>query len=185
MFEVYCATSPSGKRYVGLTSRGEAFRWAEHRGAARSGSDLPLYKAIRKYGAQAFRRTILERMTTEAGAKRAEQLWIKELGTFAPGGYNLTAGGDGMLGHVHTPEARAKISAAQVGRVHPMLGYQHTPETRARMSAVWTPGKRAAMSARMKPIAQARPPRPCTPETRAKMSLAQKARRAAERKKTP
>jgi hypothetical protein len=88
------------------------------------------YRAIRKYGPESFTLEILERMTTEAGAKRAEQLWIAELGTFGTGGYNLAHGGDGNLGHTYAPtaETRARMSAAHVG-------LKPSPETRARMSA--------------------------------------------------
>jgi group I intron endonuclease len=127
MFEVYRLTSPSGKRYVGFTSQGSNRRWRKHVWDAENDSELPLHNAIRKHGPKSFTRTLLERMTTEAGAKRAEQLWIKELGTFGPGGYNLTAGGDGTLGYVVSAETRAKIGRANTGR-------SHSDETRAKMS---------------------------------------------------
>ncbi len=135
MFEVYCATSPSGKHYVGYTSRGAEARWVEHVQEAAAGCPLPFRRAIRKYGAGAFQRRLLERMTTEAGAHRAERLWIKELGAFGPRGYNATAGGEGMLGLVHSVEAREKMSRARVGRTSPMRGKTQSVEARAKISA--------------------------------------------------
>ena len=135
MLEVYCATSPSGKRYVGFTSRGVRKRWAEHVREAHRGGAAPLHRAIRKYGGRAFTRALLERMATEAGAKRAEQLWIAELGTYGAAGYNSTLGGEGALGHRHSPEVRAKITAAQIGRPSGMLGKTHSAEARMKISA--------------------------------------------------
>lgn len=117
MFEVYLHTSPAGKGYVGQTVSGKK-RWREHLCAARSGDPRPLYRAIRKYGAKDFRTTLLERVTTEAAAHLAERLWIKELGTFAPGGYNLTLGGEGTVGRSVplSAEHKAKLSAILKGR---------------------------------------------------------------------
>jgi group I intron endonuclease len=116
-FEVYRHTSPSGKSYVGWTGHGTAARWREHVKAAVEGSPFPLHRAIRKHGADAFSHETLEVMTTEAGAKRAEQLWIAELGTFGATGYNATRGGDGTKGRTyrHSPETRAKIAASSRG----------------------------------------------------------------------
>jgi group I intron endonuclease len=201
--EVYCVTSPSGKRYVGQTARGFAQRWAEHKMAARSGNPAPLYRALRKYGAEKFSTALLERMSTEAGAKRAERLWVRELGTFGPRGYNSTAGGEGTLGHRHTPETRAKITAAQIGRPSGMLGKKASaetrakqaaantgnaptrgrtgvpasPESRAKASASWTPEMRAAMSARMRERQLGHSP---DQETREKMRLAKLGRTLSE-----
>ena len=45
-----------------------------------------------------------------------EMFWIKELDTFEGDGYNLTAGGGGFLGGIHTEEAKRKISEAGKGR---------------------------------------------------------------------
>ena len=179
MFEVYCATSPSGKRYVGVTARGEKLRWSEHAQAARSGSPLPLHRAIRKYGARAFQRTLLERMSTEAGAHHAERLWIAELGTYGRGGYNSTAGGEGTLGRVLSAESRARISVAHTGRVRSAearanmsagrKGLVPTLETKAKMSAAQTARRRAPVSADFR----ARMAALWTPERRAIMSATQ------------
>jgi group I intron endonuclease len=177
MFEVYCLTSPSGKRYVGFTSAGADQRWAAHVRDAKSDSDFPLHRAIRKYGPESFTRTLLERMTTEAGAKRAEQLWIKELGTFV-GGYNATLGGDGNTGWIPSAETRARMSESQRGR-------KHSPETRAKMAeskrgvvfsqdtcakiSKATRGKKRSLEACAK-IGDAKRGTKHSPETRARMS---------------
>jgi group I intron endonuclease len=184
MFEVYCLTSPSGKQYVGFTSRGVDKRWAAHvqdakRRNAKDAKNGPLQIAIRKYGPESFTRSLLERMTTEAGAKRAEQLWIKELGTFGRGGYNATLGGEGALGWAPSEETCAKISKAHSGKVLSLehrakiskggLGKKRSPETCARM----------AEAARRRTSNRAH-----SPETRAKISQANIARWAQRKLET-
>jgi len=173
MFEVYCIASLSGKRYVGLTSKDADWRWSLHVKSAKRGSKLPLHCAIRKYGPESFTRSLLERMTTEAGAKRAEQLWIKELGTFGRGGYNATLGGEGAQGYVHSPEARVKMSAPKSAQARARMSkakLNMSAETRAKMADVaskrsFTPERRAKMAASASGKAH-------SPETRAKMSAA-------------
>lgn len=156
MFTVYCPTSPSGKRYVGVTRLSAAKRWTQHTLAASRGDRCPLHYAIRKHGADNFTHEVLERMTTEAGAKRAEQLWIAQLGTFGSGGYNATLGGDGMRAWVPSSETRERVSAAQKiahakdpARRSAFLRYVTGPRSsvhRARISAAHL--KRSALTPR-------------------------------------
>lgn len=86
-------------------------------------------------------------------------------------------------GSKHTPESRAKMSAAKRGKA-PFAGKRHSPESKAKMSAYRTGRKRP----RKKPltpehrarIAAALAGRTLSDETRAKMSAAQRRRRARE-----
>jgi hypothetical protein len=48
--------------------------------------------------------------------------------------HNHTDGGDGVSGHSHSEETKARIGNASRGNKH-ALGYRHSPETKARMSA--------------------------------------------------
>lgn len=144
-----------------MTSRTMKLRWHGHTSDARKGKDGVFWRAIRKYGPEMFTHELLERMSTEAGAKLAERLWIERLGTQVPNGYNMTPGGDartrGMSGRKHSPETIAKMKARAAGRdlsaLHAArrgakastetlakmraakLGTKHSLETRARMSA--------------------------------------------------
>ena len=191
MFEVYCLTSPSGGSYIGFTSRGADKRWSQHVREANKGSKLPLHRAIRKYGPESFTRSLLERMTTEVGAKRAEQLWIKELGTFGSDGYNLTAGGEGVIGYIHSPEecarraeagrgrkhapeARAKMSKSRLGNKN-CLGREHSPESRAKISASKI-GKKHSPESRAN-MSKSRLGKKHSPETRAKIGESQLGRK--------
>lgn len=149
MFEVYMHTSPSGKSYIGWTSRGTATRWKKHVWDALKGaSRFPLHCAIRRYGPEKFSTTLLERVSSEKAALLAESLWVRELGTFVPNGYNATMGGGGVVGRKLSAETLKKMSAAMTGK---KLG-PHSAQTKAKMSAsakgrVHTPEARAKMSA--------------------------------------
>lgn len=201
MIDVYCHTAPNGHRYVGLSARGIEVRWREHVRAANRGSAHVFHRAIRKYGSGAFAHELLERMTTEAGAKRAEQLWIERLGSQTPDGYNVSSGGESSAGAArtpetrallavkcrgwrHTPEARAKIADAQRGKPSGMRGRKHSAETRAKISAslagnaptLGMSGRRHSPETREKMRASCVRRAPVSQETRAKMSEAARRR---------
>ena len=110
----------------------------------------------------------LKQNLTEAEAFRHEIYMIvvfgrKDLGTGIL--HNRTDGGDGASGLIHTPEHRAKISAARKGKTL-------SPETKEKMSAAKkgiprSPETKEKMSAANKG-------KTLSPETRAKLSAANK-----------
>lgn len=71
---MYCLTSPSGKKYVGLTKHSAEARFKKHTKCAFSRvQDCPkLYRAIRKYGKQHFVVETLQSCETLAQAQLAE-----------------------------------------------------------------------------------------------------------------
>jgi len=156
-FDVYSITHrATGREYIGVTSRGVERRWKEHRQGART--DMPIARAIAKYGADAFDYVKEATLPTFQEMLIAERIAI----AFNRPAFNLTAGGDGALGAVRTPEQRAKLSAAAKARgVHPGLlaaavkantGRKHSEETKAKIGAAnlgqrRTPEQRARMSA--------------------------------------
>ena len=86
------------KKYVGITSCPLAKRWREHKSAANTGVDRPLYRAMRKYGIEAF---IIEKIAEAENENELKQLeidFIEALETYLPKGkgYNLTTGGEGV-----------------------------------------------------------------------------------------
>jgi group I intron endonuclease len=195
MICVYCLTSPSGKRYVGVTSQGLGRRWAVHCSDARRGSKVPLHRAIRKYGAAGFHQELIARASDMSSAFVLERHWIVRLGTASGGGYNATFGGEGCAGSVRSPETRARMRVAAAARMTDEArehlrtvntGRCVSEETRAKMRtrtqglatrdkqrAAWTPERRAAQAARMKG-------RPKSAETRAKLSASHCARARGE-----
>jgi hypothetical protein len=92
---IYLATSPSGKNYVGQTTRTVAVRWYEHVHDAYLAPTLRCQKlsaAIRKYGAAAFKvGDIYE--CPDAELDDWEVFFIGVLESFGPKGYNQTTGG--------------------------------------------------------------------------------------------
>ena len=108
----YLATSPSGKHYIGITSKSLEERKKTHYQDATRGSQRYFMNAIRKYGEQ-LSWEVLQKVDTWEEAKNLEIAYIKQYDSYN-NGYNLTLGGDGVLGfsHTHTDEAKAKISIA-------------------------------------------------------------------------
>lgn len=97
MYLVYRHTSPSGKVYIGITCQSAKKRWQNGKGYTKN--NQPYFNAaILKYGWNNFKHEILLKDRTESEAKYAERYLIKwyKLHNIS---YNITDGGEGMLGH--------------------------------------------------------------------------------------
>jgi group I intron endonuclease len=106
----------NGKLYVGFTSGEFTVRWKRHQLAAAHGYQTYFIYALRKYGVVCFRPVAVFECSSAEEGKLMEIFLIALFDTQdAKRGYNLTAGGDGMLNP--TPETRRKISEAGKGRV--------------------------------------------------------------------
>ena len=89
-------TSPSGKIYVGITSRDVRQRWQNGRGYIKNDH---FYRAIQKYGWNKFEHEVIAENLTKDEACEMEKVLIKELkSNDYHFGYNLSAGGEGSLG---------------------------------------------------------------------------------------
>ncbi len=142
----------NGRRYIGITRGSIARRFSRHCLLSENPKCL-ITKAIRAHGRENFRLTLLARAETWKELQAMERRAIKKYRTFVKeGGYNLTHGGEGILGlkmskeaiergrqkrlgFKHTPEARAKISEAQRGTTH-------SEATKAKMRATAKSQKR-------------------------------------------
>lgn len=102
----------NGLQYVGVTSRPLARRWSSHLSDARHDRGTLLHADILKYGREQFTYRQLNIALNEAGAEKLEQFWIRELGSLAPAGYNLAAGGKGRVGSRPSSSTRVKMSLA-------------------------------------------------------------------------
>lgn len=91
---VYCVTCKvDGRMYVGVARNPEK-RWANHVSNAKRGSLLPLHRAMREHGLEAFEVTVLERANTRSEAEVAETSWILKLRANEPAaGYNRNVTG--------------------------------------------------------------------------------------------
>ena len=90
---IYCATNTiNGKRYIGQTIRGLHRRKIEHIWYAKRGSDLPLPRAIGKYGEDSFEWTVIDEAYDSEELNKKEIKWIEYHNSFYDG-YNATIGG--------------------------------------------------------------------------------------------
>lgn len=89
---VYKITNTVNDRiYIGLTTCDLKKRWKEHRSEAKTGSEKPLYRAMRKHGVDKFHIETVHVATSIQEMREVELRLIDELGTHATrNGYNLT-----------------------------------------------------------------------------------------------
>jgi hypothetical protein len=94
---IYVFTFPNGKQYIGQTTVSFEERWKHHQSASRSTVgklyDLPLYRAIRKYGWDNVIKDVICICSLEQ-VDQLECMYIERFKTLHPNGYNLTTGGN-------------------------------------------------------------------------------------------
>lgn len=118
MASIYLITNNvNSKKYVGFTTSTIERRFYEHiRNAINKNLNTPLYKAIRKYGADAFSLKLLESNDDiDYTLKVLEEKYIKLYDTYT-NGYNCTLGGEGTLGLKLTPERIQFLKDINTGR---------------------------------------------------------------------
>lgn len=113
-YTVYMHITPSGKKYVGITSKTLEERWNYSHGY-----DTQVFgRAIRKYGWDNIQHiTVAENLSYE-WACQLEKLLIRQYRCKNPDfGYNLSDGGEsGCAGVVLSEETRKKMSSAHKGK---------------------------------------------------------------------
>lgn len=110
-YTVYIHTSPSGKRYVGITGQSTAKRWRPDQYL----TCKAFYAAISKYGWDNITSRIVSVGLTKEEAKRAERFLIAKYKTTDSNyGYNILSGGN--ISDGTTPEIREKIAMAHRGK---------------------------------------------------------------------
>lgn len=139
-YTVYMHTTPSGKRYVGITKQRPERRWKNGTGYA---THRYFYNAIKKHGWENIEHKIMSNWHTKEEAEELEKYLIKRFKTnFRKYGYNLTSGGE--TGYEVTDEVRKKMSKSAKGRVlskeqrenlsKANKGRTHSKEARNKMS---------------------------------------------------
>jgi group I intron endonuclease len=114
---VYMATNRvNGKRYIGKTVGSLSRRIAHHITASQRRASYAFGRALAKHGPNMFEWSILFSSINDSLLLKTERTMIAMFRTRAPRGYNLTDGGDGACGAVHSEETRAKRSAALKGK---------------------------------------------------------------------
>lgn len=96
----------NGKQYVGMSTQDENYL----------GSGVYFRNAQRKHGKENFTREIICFCDTEQEAHENEAKYIKQYGTLAPNGYNISPTGGPHINGQHSEESKKKMSAAKKGR---------------------------------------------------------------------
>lgn len=130
---VYCfVNKQNGKLYFGETVKSDyRERFTEHRNKAFTENIINyFYNAIRKYGWENFDKYVIYQTEilekTQENRKKLNDIvneiekdFIKKYSTTNHNiGYNLTDGGDGVLGYKFSEETRKKLSEARSGEKH-------------------------------------------------------------------
>lgn len=113
---VYKLTFPNGKAYIGITVRPMETRWLQHvRCSKNKKYQQPVHRAINKYKPENVKISLLH---SGVEGTLLQSLEIEEIKAAKDSGqilYNMTVGGEGVIGYVHTNEDKAKISASLLG----------------------------------------------------------------------
>lgn len=114
---IYLATNLiNGKRYVGITAKRISYRAADHWYAANKlNSKALMHRAMRKYGREMFHFVKLTECEKYTDGIKEE---VRLISILKPE-YNLTAGGEGMVGYKHTPEVLKHLSESKKGKPVP------------------------------------------------------------------
>ena len=103
----------TNKVYIGQTSIKLEARWKKHIYSALRNEDKYIFhKAIRKYGAACFTLEIIDYAATKDELNEKEIYWIAYYNSKTPNGYNMTNGGDGVVGCYRGEQYRQKMSNA-------------------------------------------------------------------------
>jgi predicted GIY-YIG superfamily endonuclease len=103
---------PTGQRYIGQTRRPVAVRFGQHlQDASSQRYDWLIAKAMREHGPDAFSIEHVACCRSRNEANECEVLLIKQYGTLAPDGLNMTLGGHGRKGMKMSDQWRAGQSA--------------------------------------------------------------------------
>lgn len=134
-FIVYCATFPSGMKYVGVTGRTLKERKKDHKNSERNN---PFHNALKKYYNEVVWEVVKEFTDCEE-AYKYEQKLIESIGLF-PNSYNYTLGGGYASGYKlppRTKEHRRKLSKAgklRTGNKNSFYGKTHSEESKRKIS---------------------------------------------------
>lgn len=125
----------NNKIYIGFTTQSLTKRFLRHKLDAKRGSELYLHRAMIKYGFDNFKiQSIYTSEDTEDTLKNKENYFIGIFNSNDPDiGYNLTLGGDGLLGFKHKEKTKIKMSNSARGNKN-SLGVKFTEERKLNIS---------------------------------------------------
>lgn len=141
IWTVYAHINKSNNKiYIGITSQIPEKRWLNGKGYSYNSY---FNNAIKKYGWDNFEHEIIANKLTEQEAKNFEKLLIAKFDLNNDSlGYNLTQGGDGIVGYHHTKETKEKLSQASKNMTkesrdkitQQLIGKKHSEEHKEKIS---------------------------------------------------
>lgn len=132
---VYIHTTPSGKRYIGITKQSAERRWQGGLGYKKNDY---FFNAIVKYGWANLKHEIYAQNLSQESAETIEkELVAQHKSKDRCFGYNHTDGGDGTKGYTPSLETREKMSQSHTGEKSYWFGKHWSEETRAKMSKTY------------------------------------------------
>ena len=102
----------NGMLYIGITTKSIEHRWKMHLNWARSMKPYKLHEALNIFGKDNFLIEQIDSAEDFKILKDLEKKHIKSYNCIYPNGYNLTAGGQGVLGLKFSDETKKKLSIA-------------------------------------------------------------------------
>lgn len=119
---VYMILFPNNKKYIGITSQSLEQRKAEHFSRTRTSKNCYyVHSALFKYE-NAEWRILVDNLSIEDAKQVEKELIMFYKSNNRHYGYNLTSGGDGIIGKKFTPEQLQRLSDAH-------KGIKQSPET--------------------------------------------------------
>jgi group I intron endonuclease len=134
---IYCIENlDNGLRYIGF-SKDIMDRWSNHKKELNKKYHYNRYlqRSWNKYGQEKFKFWIIQECKKEK-LKLLEIYWIAFYNSYIKdkGGYNLTRGGEGIMGYKPTEETLIKMSIATSGSCNPMFSRKQSNETKQLIS---------------------------------------------------
>jgi group I intron endonuclease len=122
-------TSPSNKKYIGITSQNPKRRWRKNGEGYKE--HVYFWRAIQKYGWDNFNHDILyDNLTKEEAEQKEVELIAYYNSNNINFGYNMSIGGEsGSKGYRYTEEQRMRMSESHKGERNGMYGKHHTAES--------------------------------------------------------
>ena len=110
---IYCISFPNGKKYIGQTTKLVEERIKEHIIVSKTDAQYLLSKAIRKYGEISIEYKSIDNACNRDELNQLEIQYIIFYDThYLKGyGYNMTDGGEGVTGYIHTEETKKLMSS--------------------------------------------------------------------------
>lgn len=130
---IYCHKNLlNNKLYFGITSLKPIERWGSKGQGYKNNKHFN--RAIKYYGWDSFEHIIVKEGLPEACAKTLERILIYKYNTTNPNnGYNLTEGGEGVLGWHHSEITKEKMSLNAKGVNNNFYGKYHTKDSKQKM----------------------------------------------------